>query len=179
MVLRNSMEAEGQGRPRQNKIRYLARNGYTYAFWAINRYTARFTPEKASWRRLIFGLRPIVTTNGSNGQGAPTVSYSTSVSPTFGFNCTCKWLERSLLPHSNIDSGPHEMTPLSTSWPCLSTQTPEKTTETARTQVTPETTQVTHSSELHTNPRIRASHICSRSSVCLVFLWCPSSILQG
>ena len=48
------------------------------------------------------------------------------------------------------------------------------TAETARTQVTPETTQVAHSSELQTNPRtysIRTSDIYARSSACLVFLW--------
>ena len=76
--------------------RILAKNRYTYTFWAINRYTAHCTPEKASWRRLIFGLRSIVRANGSKSQGTPTTSYSTSVSPTFGFDCTYKWLERSL-----------------------------------------------------------------------------------
>ena len=69
-------------------LRELAKNRYTYVFWAISRYHAHYTPEIASWRRLIFGLPSIAPTNGSKGQGTPTISYSASVSPTFGFNCT-------------------------------------------------------------------------------------------
>ena len=50
----------------------------------------------------------------------------------------------------------------------MATQTPEKTVETARTQVTPETTQVTYSAQLHTNPRIRTSYylLSSCPTVC-------------
>ena len=33
----------------------------------------------------------------------PTISYSTTVSPTFGFNCTCKWLERLFFRYWNRD----------------------------------------------------------------------------
>ena len=57
----------------------LARNRYTYAFWAINGYIAHCTSEKAFGRRLIFGLRSIVPTNGSNGQGTPTIILATQL----------------------------------------------------------------------------------------------------
>ena len=50
------------------RIRSIAKNRYTYAFRAINRYTAHCALEKASWRRLVFGMRSIVPTNGSKGQ---------------------------------------------------------------------------------------------------------------
>ena len=64
--------------------------------------------EKAFRRRLTFGLRSIVPTNGSKGQGTPIISYLTSVSPTFALNCTYKWLERSPFCYPNIDRRPHE-----------------------------------------------------------------------
>ena len=35
----------------------IARNRYTYAFWAIRGYTAHHAQEKASWRRLVLRLR--------------------------------------------------------------------------------------------------------------------------
>ena len=56
--------------------RASANNRYTYAFWAITRYTAQYTLEKASWRRLGIGLRSNVPTNGSKDQGTPTINIS-------------------------------------------------------------------------------------------------------
>ena len=82
------------------KKRTITKNGDTYPFWAISKYTADHALEKASWRRLTFALRSTVPTNGSKGQGTPIISYSTSVSPTFGFNCTYKWRERSIISYS-------------------------------------------------------------------------------
>ena len=42
----------------------LAKNRYIYSsqyvFWAISRYIGHYTPEIASWRRPMFGLRSIV-----------------------------------------------------------------------------------------------------------------------
>ena len=58
----------------------LAKNWYTYTFWAINRDTARCTPEKNSWRHLIFGLRSIIPTNGSKDQGTPIILFCMGVS---------------------------------------------------------------------------------------------------
>jgi len=71
--------------------------------------------------RLILGLRSIVPTNGSKCVGTPIIGYSIYVSPIFGFNCTYKWLERSLFGNWNIDRRPHQMTGLSTNRPYLST----------------------------------------------------------
>ena len=59
------------------------------------------------WARLILGLRSIVPTNGSKCVGTPIKGYSMYVSPNFDFNCTYKWLKRSLFGNWNIDRRPH------------------------------------------------------------------------
>ena len=76
----------------------------------------------------------------------------------------------------NLDSRPHKMPGLPTSGPCLAAQTRETTVETGQTQVTPETTQVTHLffwvAHQPTCPNFL--YFFKKLSLSLV-LWCPCS----
>ena len=118
--------------------------------------------------------------NGSKGQGTPItgINYSTSVSLTFGFNCTYKRLEQSMFRYSNIDSRPRQII-------CRDCQPADRACQHTR----PKRPRKQHKRggcrrqhrspillNFHTNARIRV--FCthrSRSLACLVCLRCPSS----
>ena len=107
----------------------------------------RFLAPRDVWPSL-----HMVPTNGLNARGAPTnnISYSTAVSPTF-------WLLLYLPINGGNDHflATEVQTVGHTSWTVPVNTAPEKRAETARKQATPETAALaSHSSELHTNPRI-------------------------
>ena len=73
-------------------IKVKAKNRCTYAFWAINRYTAYCTPEKACCPPPLIGQRCIVPTSCSKLLLTPFAGYSSWSSLINGFKCTYKWL---------------------------------------------------------------------------------------